>query len=263
MLAFSDSLVREYINFWWFSECKTDREKISRLFRYIQPFKVAIFQHEVFQDPSLLSMLADSPVMKITDHQNERDLVASTKLKLMLVSERKSSDFITIDILNETIDTRFNATYHVGESREKAKLHIRDLLKDAEHIEIVDRYLAKVNRDIIGNITTDNWAVNRGLLKEILPKKSVPVAIRSEDSYRHNQNSLDTLNTHTGDLRQIYPWNILFEHIDIDQNNPQQGRIKTIHDRYIKTDKVEILLSNGLFYLGNSDKDFTYSVKIF
>jgi len=34
-----------------------------------------------------------------------------------------------------------------------------------------------------------------------------------------------------------------------------------IHDRYIKTDKVEIILSSGFLNLSNTAKDFTYIVK--
>jgi len=34
-----------------------------------------------------------------------------------------------------------------------------------------------------------------------------------------------------------------------------------IHDRYIKTDKVEIILSSGFLNLSNTTKDFTYIVK--
>ena len=38
---------------------------------------------------------------------------------------------------------------------------------------------------------------------------------------------------------------------------------QNIHDRYIETDKVKILLSSGLYHLStNSQKDFTYMVKI-
>jgi len=105
-------------------------------------------------------------------------------------------------------------------------------LSDAKWIKITDNYI---------EYDSNQWNENKNILQNILPRLNIDIRIACGSFTKKN------------DLKTIYSdWNIKSENIN-----------QNIHDRYIETDKVKILLSSGLYHLStNSQKDFTYMVKI-
>jgi hypothetical protein len=229
MIALNNSLLNEYINFTIFNKKPTNIEKIQYLFKYLQPFKCNVNQYEIFNDPSLINKIVDNPIMKIVKFQTDIELVNSTKLKLMLVDEDIKESFTTVNIFQDEIDIRYSATYKSGKSREKAIEHIKTLISDATYINIIDRYL------------TSNWNENLKLLKKILPQTKISIFVDSENF--SNQSDLKNFCNN---------WTIKTNNLNF----------KTTHDRYIKTDKLEIILTSGFEYIWNTTKDFTYLVKV-
>jgi hypothetical protein len=144
-----------------------------------------------------------------------------------------------INILEDETDVSFTATYKSGENRDKAIAHIKALLKDATTIKVYDRYLSKINNG------SDSWSnTNKQVLLDILPQKTIQIEIYCQSDWN---------NSREADLTTICTqWIINKKTWD-----------STIHDRYIETDKVIILLSSGIINLSTTSiKDFTYVVKI-
>jgi hypothetical protein len=240
MLALDDELLKEYFAFEHNRVKDYDKTTIIKLFKYLQPFKMSVRQKEALglSDEKIKS-LRDIGLLKIYRFKNENDLIKNTKLKLMLTKDRADGTYPYpyINILDDEVDVSFTATYKSGENRDKAVEHIRALLLDAKEINIYDRYLSKVN------YSNDSWDINKELLIKILPQKDMMITIYCEYDWDTNRKN---------NLILVYSdWTINKE--DFDRN---------IHDRYIETDKVIILLSSGIINLSSTSKDFTYIVKI-
>ncbi len=240
MLALHCDLISEYIAFQRGQINKYDKETIRKLFKYLQPFKMSVTQKEhIGLSDELIKSLVDGGFVKIRRFVNEKELIESTKLKIMLTKDSKDGTYPYpyINILNDEVDVSFTATYKSGDDRDKAIEHIRALLVDANEISIYDRYLSKIN------YSSNSWDTNKLLLLNILPRKAVDINIYCQDDWNINREN---------DLLSIYSeWSI---------NREEWGR--NIHDRYIETDKVIILLSSGLINLASISKDFTYIIKV-
>ena len=162
-------------------------------------------------------------------------LKSNTKFKIMLTKDRNAYPYI--NILGDEIDVNFNAFYKATADRRKAIEHIKALLEDANNIEIIDKYLFNP----IPN--SSQWAENLEILKNILPRKNINIKFISNNS--------EIKQEHKTQIKSCYTqWNPIYPRISAN-----------IHDRYIKTDKVTILLSSGIDYLHDTSKDLTYLVR--
>jgi len=240
MLALEDDLISEYIAFQ--KGRSYNKNTIIKLFKYLHlPFKMSVKQkNDIGLDDEIAKSLSDSGTVIIRNFVDEDTLIEATKLKLMLAKDRTCGTYPYpyINILEDETDVSFTSTYKNGEDRNKAVEHIKALLKDSSNIKIYDKYLSKINR------TNDSWLINKQVLLAILPRKVIEIDIYCDANWNRSRET---------DLTRICTdWTI----------NKEEW-IHTVHDRYIETDKVIILLSSGIINLSDvSEKDFTYVVKI-
>ena len=228
-VALSDDLIKEFLAY---KGNSFNKEIIAKLFKYLHPFKIGEYQESLFTEGLLKQFVVANPdLVSLSKVENEVDLIKSTKFKIMLTTDRNT--YPHINILNDEIDVNFNAFYKATADRRKAIEHIKALLEDATYIEIIDKYLFKPTK----------WNDNLNLLKQILPRKEIDIKFLSNNS-------------------EIKPAHRTQIESCCTQWNPSYPRIPTnIHDRYIKTDKVTILLSSGIDYLHDKRKDLTYLVR--
>jgi len=235
MLALDEALLKEYFAFQKGKKSDYTKEIIEKLFKYLQPFTMSVSQKEnIGLSDEVVKSLSDSGI-KVRTCFNEDELIQKTLLKVMLTKDRTCGTYPYpyINILDDETDVSFTATYKSGENRDKAKEHIKALLLDSNEITIFDRYLS----------VNSSWNINKQVLFDILPIKDITINIFCE--YDWNDSRKNDLENYCSD------WSIQKE----DWN-------RDIHDRYIETDKVTILLSSGFIYLSSLSKDFTYIVKI-
>lgn len=237
-LALSSSLIDEYIKY-KFNEA-FDTNKMRKLLKYIQPFAIRRTHSDFFSDPSTAGQFAD-PLVEMIDECSDEEMVRASTLKLMLVDKAINPKFTTVNIsgtLPEKLQPKYGATYPSASKRDNAKKHIKALLSDAKWVKITDGYIAN-----------NQWATNKSLIEELVPHLGIDLTIVGADIQR-NQTSLNTIQKN--ELKTIHSgWRVQAQSI---QNN--------IHDRYIETNKIKILLSSGLYHLSSTNKDFTYIVEI-
>ncbi len=234
-LCLNDSLVSQYLKYILNSEF--DKKKVRNLLKYIHPFIVSVNQHPIFQDPAIMQQINNDPLLNIVDDMNSEELVGLTSLKLQLVDNSGSNDFTSVNVApllanSEKIDMLISATYENSKGKDKAIFHIKALLSDAKWIKITDGYISE---------NPSQWNKNKILLNNLLPKVTMDITIVSEAFSKKRE------------VESLYTdWTVKAEEIS---NN--------IHDRYIETDKLKILLSSGLYNLSEtSTKDMTYMVKL-
>lgn len=236
-LCLSDELVDEYLKF-RFSD-SFDKKMVSNLLRYIQPALVSVDQSSYLQSADLASQLVGDPIIKLVNSCKNDELVQQTTLKLQLVNQKNTDlQYTQLNIGAtpnfERLDMLLAGEYINATNKKEALLHIKALLSDAERVKITDRYLFENN---------DSWKQCKEVLEQILPKKQLaPLKIITVNFNRHRE-----LEAICKDWKGV--------------KSEQIGR--NVHDRYIETDSVKIMLSSGLFHLSEkSDKDLTYVVKI-
>ena len=250
MITVSENILKEYIKYKK-TDNQYDKELMQKFFKYYQPFLVSVNQliNIGYDKKSALNLYKHKRVFdklssRIIMTSNEEDLIEQSKLKLMIrADDIKFDNFITININQDKIESRYSATYKIGENRDEAKKHIKSLLnsQDVELIEICDKYIFAENND--------KRDININLLKEILPEnKKVKFYVGTRQN-QQNKMAIDL-------LKEFNPNFIIedFEEININ-----------IHDRYIKITKEdnseqEIILSSGFLYLRDDKKDFTYII---
>lgn len=235
-LCLSNSLVAQYLKY--LSGRDFDKKITGKLLKYIQPFLISSSQHIIFKDPSALPQLQNDPLIHLVDEMSDEDLVKYTTLKLQLVDKcNLTSTFTEVNVMpifanSEKVDMSIGATYENATGKDKAIRHITALLSDAKYVNITDGYIAE---------NPSQWNENKNLLNNLLPKKAIEIAIITDNFTK--QLELENL---------CSEWKVKIKVMGIN-----------IHDRYIETDKIKILLSSGLYNLSiYSQKDFTYMVKI-
>lgn len=240
-LALNNSLIDEYIGYKF--QDSYDNTKVRRLLKYIQSFDIRVDHSDFFSDPSTAGKFVD-PLANIIPPCDDEDLVQNTSLKLMLVDNSTHQTYVALNIHNqyEKLGLRFGGTYPNQIDKSKAKHHIKALLSDGNYIKVSDSY-------IDGNVP--QWNENKSILEEIIPHKIIRITIES-GSARNHQPPLS--GGKQAELRTLcVQWTI----------GGRQYNDNILHDRYIETDKVKILLSSGLYNLSSSsNKDFTYVVEI-
>jgi hypothetical protein len=241
MLAIQCDLISEYMAFQKGRVGKYDNETIAQLFKYLHPFKMSVKQkNHIGMSDEEAQALAVGDFIKIRNFKDENDLIQSTSLKIMLSKDSTNGTFPYpyINILDDEIDVNFTTTYKKNESRVKAIEHIKQLLLDSTDIKIFDKYL----------FYKKNWKINRDIIANIFPKNS-NIKIYADKKEKIN------------DVKIIIDKELFFKRIcftNLKTCNPKVN----LHDRYIETNKYQILLSSGLYYLSNEKKDFTYIVKV-
>lgn len=238
MLALDNDLLSQYFAFQQGERKEYNKDIITKLFKYLQPFTMSVNQkNEIGLADEVAQALSADGIIKIRNRSNEDDLIQKTVLKIMLTKDRVdgSHPYPYINILNDEVDVSFTATYTSEENRDKAREHIKALLLDANEISIYDKYLSANN----------SWNSNKQVLCDILPMKVMNIKIYCDiDWTASRENDL---------VSSCHDWIITKEDWD-----------KNMHDRYVETDRVIILLSSGIINLLYTDKskDFTYIVKV-
>lgn len=239
-LALNNSLIEEYLNYKF--EGTSNQTKIRKLFKYIKSFSIRTTHSNFFSDPATARQFID-PVASIIDSCSDEDLVQSTVLKLMLVDTLTSTNYRALNIMgiNEKLKLNYGATYPNSTNKDNAQEHIKALLSDAAYVIITDGYIA----------TSRKWDDNKNLIADIVPNINIKLTLVGADKDTKvkviSQSKKDELKEALPNLRDI-------KATQLNQN---------IHDRYIETDKLKILLSSGLEHLSSSsNKDFTYIVEI-
>lgn len=111
-------------------------------------------------------------------------------------------------------------------------------------IKIYDKFLFSIK----------NETTNINLLKELLPEnKKIKIYVGIYGDNQHQRNQQDSRNQNAINELKSYNSNFDIESSGIDKN---------MHDRYIICNNVEIILSSGLYYLENKEKDLTYIVRV-
>jgi hypothetical protein len=240
-LALSDSLIDEYLKYKF--QDSYNPNIIRKLFKYIQPFSLKD-DNIWMNDPSIPTQLESDPLIEIIDRCDNEKLVQNTLLKFMLTTERINNinyKVLNINDSHEKLKPRYGAIYQSAFGKSNAIKHIKFLLSDAQWIKIIDGYITNSRQ----------WDSNKTLLVEIIPNINIDLTIVGADKDSHNY----VINqTHKDEIKSLIPCLKKINSSTLTQN---------IHDRYIETDKLKILLSSGLEHLNStSDKDFTYIVEI-
>lgn len=240
-LCLSNDLIKEYIDFKYGKSF--DTRLVTKLLKFIQPALVCTSQHSLFQDVSAAGQFVADPIINLTSFKAEnRQLTASqlvdkTILKVQLVTKKNNNaDFTQLDINAlsdnfERLNMLLTGVHETNTHKQEALNHIKALISDAEFVKITDNYLHEKN----------SWEQSKSVLDEILPRKNILVKIITDNFDKHTS------------LKKIYSgWQVKAEQIN-----------QNVHDRYIETDKIKIMLSSGIFHLSkNSNTDLTYTVRI-
>lgn len=240
MLSLNQELLRDFETMFVKKQAITVDSKIQNLVKYLHlPVLISTHQDDKYKNPQMAKQGGN--LFRVANKQNDEALVKATKLKLILSTVSTQTTYPEVNITSDKLSPNFSATYKAGDSRVKAKAHIKALLEDASSIEIVDKYLTSVD----SRTGYDVWnRKNLNILKDVLLQKEISIKICCDNDWN---------NTRKQDLNNIYAnWNVTKQPWD-----------NSIHDRYIKTDKVTILLSSGVSNLDErSSKDFTYMVVV-
>ncbi len=236
-LVLNDSLIDEYIKYKFSDDF--DVNKVRKLLKFIHPFALKL-THPIMQDPAMPMALENDPLIEIIESCSDEDMVQNSSLKLMLTDSLSSVSFTTLNIvgLTQKLTVRYSGIYMNALDKNKAQIHIKSLLSDAKWIKIIDGYIASQGKQ------------NKNIIQDIIPLSSLDLTIvgASKDNGRMqiNQTEKDQLNLICNN------WNIRANQLT-----------QNMHDRYIETDKLKILLSSGLYNLSiSSNKDFTYVVDL-
>jgi len=232
-IALSDKLLEEFFEFK--KGNIRNKELLQKLFGYLQPFSISRNQLENLDlDIAIKSkIISGGDIITPVNATTEKQLINSTLYKIMLTDNKNHYPYV--NILLDKIEINYTATYKKDENRDKAKEHIKNLLSKESQIDIIDRYLSpQSNRQ---------WNKIFELLKYILPDRDIRLNIYFDNSIssRDIKNILEDYN---------HKWSVNLNNYD-----------NSIHDRYIESEKVKILLSSGFLNLANTEKDFTYIIK--
>lgn len=158
------------------------------------------------------------------------ELVAQSRFQVLLAHETQFRNFVSINIHDdaEPIQLLYAGRYAPGQNRPRALLHLQKLIASAhEQIEIHDNYMDADYAPTLQQLCTGTTC---------------------------------RLICYTHSTRQTVLQNAL-RALDVEARvKPYDSRRK--HDRYIVIDsQLEILLSSGVRYIQDTDKDFTYIIR--
>ncbi len=165
-------------------------------------------------------------------------LASRTFFKGILSKDKDYFPFVKIGG-SDKVTPSISGSFYYKEPRVKAIEHIKALCSQANKILVWDPYLTK-DVDAITALT------------EVLPQnQSVSIVLHNGDingvnGLNYDHSSVESL------LHNTYQWTIMFEALKVNQH----------HDRYlIIDDEKQVILTSGLAYLINDNKEITYAIK--
>lgn len=219
-----------------YHEFLNDTSKLSKtirhLFHFMKGGRVVTctkqYSDTGFQIPPQLEISLRR--VKLTDLSLEA-VAQRTPYKIILSESNSTFPYVNINDDDEKIENDLVGSYEKDDDRQKAIMHLKSLCQRASHIVIYDKYISR-------DPTQEHTDIN--FLEKILPKKVLQI-----DCYGLNDTGKIDLESRCSD------WKVTV----------LQGSASH-HDRYIIIDqKVEIILSSGLYHVENKDMDFTYIVR--
>ena len=102
-----------------------NRELVSKLFKYLQPFKIGQYQRHLISPEIAKQLLSGNSFISTSSAITESELIKDTLFKVMLTSDKNNYPYI--NILDDEITINFNAIYQKDDNREKSILHIKSL----------------------------------------------------------------------------------------------------------------------------------------
>lgn len=232
-VVLSDELLKEFYAFK--NNEKYDNNTIEKLLNYYKPpyiTNVKQLENIGIIDDSLIQLLYANDLA----NQTLEELSELTKYKLIL--DNKKTNYPYVNIFKDEIKNNYSATYYKEDSRDKARKHIRALLKDVSCVFVYDKYMSE----------SSSWSDSKKFFTDLLPKNNLTI-------YYPNEYREDHLSNKAKEIRKICnKWKIIK-----DTTNKNH---RDLHDRYIIIDKkIEIILTSGFDYLFDESKDFTYIVR--
>lgn len=242
-IVLEESLINEFFKFYYNKNYNPDI--IQKIFNHFKPFlltneqiikyfendNIALQQALSTQIPYCEYIDIDSELYSV-DFYNE--MLKKSKYKILLTQSAISLN--TLDCHKVCIKDKpthiYAKKFDSDSNRDKAQKHIISLMKNANKITIIDRFLYKEN--IINNLI--NWFTENHLNHEI------EFTLKGQKS-QLSRNTITSRFNNEG-------YNVTCKLID-----------DTTHDRYIIIDdKISINLTSGLENLFNTNKDFTYII---
>jgi hypothetical protein len=195
------------------------------------------------KDTALLKQLAQQGYI----NETLSELAQKTKLKIILSKEK--SDYPYVNINGDVFESNFTATYKRGNSKSKAIEHILALVKEGDKVEVYDKYLLSDNGD---SQNMDNNHASIRFIEKLINSLNFNVELKI--SCKNNCSNTGNRKFY---LENQFNNRFIFNHHNLND-----------HDRYIrvyKNNKIiyEIILSSGIYYLENDNKDLTYVVRSF
>lgn len=243
-IVLEESLLNEFFNFYY--KQKYEPNIIHNLFKHFKPFLITnkqIINYFLNDDIALQQALSTQiPYCECIDTSSElysnefyKEMLEKSKYKILLT--KNSSSLNTLDCHKICIKDKpthiYAKKFESGSNRDNAKKHIISLMKNANKIIIIDKFLYKDN--VINNLIS--WFNENNLNKEI---NFILKGGKQQLSFDEAKAKI---------IQQGY--------ICVTCNSIDD----TTHDRYIIIDdKISINLTSGLEYLFKKDKDFTYIV---
>lgn len=235
-VVLSDKLVKCYLDF-----CNgqiTESKLIEKLLMAIQPFLVSkSFLESNGINQQMQGQISHRyPLIKIVSSDDIDELISQSKLKLLLVDDNARYTFSSYNILNSKHrGFHYAISLSAGDDRTELTNYLKELLKQASEVTIVDRYFA---------VTRTQFDRNKSCFQKIIPASAVTIL-----QYDHSENRDDI------DVKSEL--HVLLYNV---RNHESIGN--QVHDRYIKTSILKISLSSGFEYLTNSSKELLVLVEI-
>lgn len=164
----------------------------------------------------------------------------NTAYKIILSSKRNVK-LPYVSIYDDKIENNFTATFFKNEPRQNALEYFRLLLENANCIFIYDIYLFQNNV----------WSAFIDFAIHCFPNKPFNIFYPQSVAIRQNVKLF---------YKQIKQ-NNSYWNFKPDKNH---HNFINLHDRYLVIDnRVEVILTSGIEYLMNTNKDFTYIIRLY
>lgn len=242
-IVLEESLLNEFFNFYY--KQKYEPNIIHNLFKHFKPFLITnkqIINYFLNDDIALQQALSTQiPYCECIDTSSElysnefyKEMLEKSKYKILLT--KNSSSLNTLDCHKICIKDKpthiYAKKFESGSNRDNAKKHIISLMKNANKITIIDKFLYKDN--VINNLIS--W-------------------------FNENALNQDIEFTLKGQKQQLSCNTIEAKFKNKGYKVICQSSDDATHDRYIIIDdKISINLTSGLEYLFKTNKDFTYII---
>lgn len=223
-LVLSDELQEEFFKFR--NNESYDKKIIEKLLHYYKaPFLTNIAQLDRINrntDKTLAINLHKANFK----NQSLEELAKQTIYNIILCTDNDSFPYVNIN--TDKIENNLTGCFFCGENRTKAIQHIKALCRKASNITIYDKHFSKDTNNV-------------NILTQLLPTQKLNIF--------YAQNHINE-----SDIQKLKNF--------CTQWTFKQKGLTDHHDRYIEIDnKIEIILTSGFSYLGNTNKEFTYIVR--